>query len=207
MIERPTVEGLGIIGNPPERSIYLSVLRELGLHKPSERGTHTFSADPKHSKNNSRKLLEGIQEFFVGAEEKQRTVAELFSTLMAPPQGVRAGVLPVILAAVLLASESEIALYEDGAFVPQLTVEVFERLMKTPGLFAVRRWNVVGVRATIFGQMSNLLGSPGESRTGKEKVLSVVKPLLGFYRRLDAYSIEGHHFRHHAAAIARRGGQ
>lgn len=72
--------------------------------------------------------------------------------------------------------------------MPQLTVEVFERLMKTPALFAVRRWTVVGIRAAIFSQMSDLLGNSGGSRTGREQVLSVVKPLLGFYRRLDAYS-------------------
>lgn len=188
MIERPTVEGLGIVGNPPERSVYLSVLRELGLHRPMSGGTYTFSADSEKSKNNSRRLLEGLHEFFVSAEGERRTVAELFGMLKAPPYGVRAGVLPVILAAVLIGTESEIALYEDGAFLPQLTVEVFERLMKTPELFAVRRWTVTGVRAAIFSQMSGLLGNPGESCTGREQVLTVVKPLLRFYRRLDAYS-------------------
>lgn len=188
MIERPTVEGLGIVGNPPERSIYLSVLRELGLHRPSKGGNHAFSADPDNSRNNAKQLLEGIHEFFVSAEGERRTVAELFGMLKPPPYGVRAGVLPVILAAVLLASESEIALYEDGAFVPQLTVEIFERLMKTPELFAIRRWTVTGVRAAIFSQMSGLLGNPDESRTGRDQVLNVVKPLLRFYRRLDPYS-------------------
>jgi hypothetical protein len=92
------------------------------------------------------------------------------------------------LCAVLLASESEIALYEDGGFVPQLSIEVFERLMKTPSLFSVRRWTVTGIRAAIFGQMAGLLGGTTEVRVGRDQVLNVVKPLLRFYRRLDQYS-------------------
>jgi hypothetical protein len=187
MIEGPNVDGLGISGNPPERSVYLSVLRELGLHRASHDG-HSFSADPTHARNNGGQMLEGIHRFFESTEAERRTVAELFALLKAPPYGVRAGVLPVILCAVLLASESEIALYEDGAFVPLLSIEVFERLMKTPSLFSVRRWTVTGVRAAIFGQMAGLLGSASEIRVGRDQVLNVVKPLLRFYRRLDQYS-------------------
>jgi hypothetical protein len=187
MIEGPNVDGLGITGNPPERSVYLSVLRELGLHRASHDG-HSFSADPTHARNNGRKMLEGIHRFFESTEAERRTVAELFAVLKGRPYGVRAGVLPVILCAVLLASESEIALYEDGAFVPLLSIEVFERLMKTPSQFSVRRWTVTGVRAAIFGQMAGLLGSASEIRVGRDQVLNVVKPLLRFYRRLDQYS-------------------
>lgn len=187
MIERPNVDGLGISGNPPERSVYLSVLRELGLHRASHDG-HSFSADPVHARNNGKQILEGIHRFFESTEAERKTVAELFALLKGRPYGVRAGVLPVILCAVLLASESEIALYEDGAFVPLLSIEVFERLMKSPSLFSIRRWTVSGVRAAIFGQMTGLLGSATEIRVGRDQVLNVVKPLVRFYRRLDQYS-------------------
>ena len=47
-----------------------------------------------------------------------------------PPFGIKAGPLPVLLCAVLLAHDAEVALYEEGSFVPQLTVAVFERLMR-----------------------------------------------------------------------------
>jgi len=187
MIKHTSMEGLGITGNPPERSIYLSVLRELGLHRASRDGYY-FSADPQHAPNNGGPVLEGIRQFFRKAEAERHTVAELFALLQAPPFGIRAGVLPVILCAVLLASESEIALYEDGAFIPQLTIEVFERLMKTPSLFSIRRWTVTGVRATIFGQMADVLGEKNEVRAGRDQVLDVVKPMLRFFRRLDQYS-------------------
>jgi len=188
MIARPDAIELGIEGNPPERSVYLSVLRELGLHTTVS-GACRFVADPRRAKNNGGALLRGIHEFFSTAETERKSVAAFFDALRSPPYGLRNGVLPVILCAVLQACESEIALYEDGAFLPQLSIESFERLMKTPECFAIRRWRVSGVRAAVFQQIASMLGTPGESgRVGRDQVLDVVKPMLRFYRKLDQYS-------------------
>ena len=188
MIERPDAEGLGIAGNPPERSIYLSVLRELGLHRAARNGSWTFTSDAARARNNAGEMLRGIYEFLKGSEAERRSVADLFALLQAPPFGIRAGVLPIILCAVLISLESEVALYEDGAFVSQLSVEAFERLMKTPGCFSLRRWAVSGVRASIFRQMTWMVSDAAAIAGERTQVLAVVKPLLKFYRRLDAYS-------------------
>jgi hypothetical protein len=188
MIEHPGVAELGIKGNPPERSVYLSVLRELGLHTTGS-GVCRFSADPRRAKNNADALLRGIHDFFSTAESERKSVAAFFDVLRSPPYGLRDGVLPVILCAVLQACESEIALYEDGAFLPQLSIESFERLMKTPEFFAVRRWRLSGVRTTVFQQLAAMLGTPREAgRAGRDDVLDVVKPMLRFYRKLDQYT-------------------
>jgi len=188
MIERPDVEELGIEGNPPERSIYLSVLRELGLHSASKGGCR-FSADPERCRNEAGPLLRGFHAFFATAEVERRSIRELFETLRAPPYGLRDGVLPIILCAVLQACESEVALYEDGAFLPQLTIESFERLMKSPESFTVRRWRVTGVRTAVFQQLASMLGAPATSgRAGRAEVLDVVKPMLRFFRKLDQYT-------------------
>jgi len=188
MIEHPGTAELGIKGNPPERSIYLSVLRELGLHATSS-GVSRFSADPRRAKNNGNALLRGIHDFFGTAEVERKSVAAFFDVLRAPPYGLRDGVLPVILCAVLQACESEIALYEDGAFLPQLSIESFERLMKTPEYFAVRRWRLSGVRTTVFQQLAAMLGNPSDAeRAGRDDVLDVVKPMLRFYRKLEQYT-------------------
>ena len=188
MIERPDVVELGIKGNPPERSVYLSVLRELGLHTTAF-GTCRFVADPRRAKNNAAALLRGMHQFFATAEVERKSIAVFFDTLRSPPYGLRDGVLPVILCAVLQACESEIALYEDGAFLPQLSIESFERLMKTPECFAVRRWRLSGVRTTVFQQLAAMLGTHKKSvHAGRDEVLDVVKPMLRFYRKLDQYT-------------------
>lgn len=188
MIEHQDTALLGIEGNPPEKSIYLSVLRELGLHIASS-GSFRFSADARRAKNKCGALLRGIHAFLSSAEAERKSVAALFDMLRQPPYGLRDGVLPVLLCAVLQACESELALYEDGAFLPQLSIESFERLMKTPDNFALRRWRLSGVRTTVFQQLAAMLGTPEPADlAGRDDVLDVVRPMLRFYRRLEQFT-------------------
>lgn len=189
MLLNPTLPDLGIVKNPPERSVYLSVLRSLGLHTQGSAGWH-FTTDGRCAKQHAGALFKAIREFFERAEQEQRPVLDLFRQLQSPPFGIRAGVLPIIVGAALIAHEAEVALYEDGAFVPQLTVPIFERLIKEPGNYRIRRWRVTGVRSAVFLQLADMLGKQGlPDHVGRQEVLEVVKPLLRFVRKLDKYTL------------------
>jgi len=192
MLLNPALPDLGILKNPPERSVYLSVLRSLGLHTEGTAGWH-FTTDGRCAKQKAGPLFKAIRGFFEQAEREQRPVMDLFRQLRSPPFGIRDGVLPIIVGAALIAHEAEVALYEDGAFVAQLTVPVFERLVKEPDNYRVRRWRVTGVRSAVFQQLAEMLGKQGlPDHVGRQEVLEVVKPLLRFARKLDKYTLNTH---------------
>lgn len=189
MIQHGKEPEVGITGNPPERSIYLSVLRGLGLHVNGSTGWH-FTTDLRSAKNKGEALFAAVRSFFDQAEGQHRTVAELFDQLQQPPCGLRLGVVPLVVCAALLAHEADVALYEQGAFVPMLTVPIFERLIKSPEGFTLRRWRVTGVRSTVFHQLAQMLGKQAlPVRIGRREVLDVVKPLISFVRKLDEYTL------------------
>jgi hypothetical protein len=84
-----------------------------------------------------------------------------------------------------MAHDTEIAFYENGAFLPEITVEAFERLVKSPGSFELRRYRIEGLRREVYIQLAALFGQPAPARG--ESLLSVVKPLFRFLRRLPSY--------------------
>jgi hypothetical protein len=188
MIERSLQPDLGIEGYPPERSMYLSVLASHGLHRQGDSGWE-FGPPAADGPHGMHETWMAIQSFFDSTEKNVRTVDALFGELRAEPYGIRDGLLPILLCAALIASDSDVALYEEGTFVPSLAVTTFERLMKSPARFTVRRWRISGIRATVFRQMADMLGkSWGSDLFTKRNVLDVVRPLLKFVQQLPEYT-------------------
>lgn len=188
MIEKTAVPGLGIEGYPPEKSMYLSVLEQHGLHRKGADGWE-FGPPKRDADAGIHAVWEAIQQFFDATQKQPATVETLFTQLRAEPFGLRDGLLPVLLCAALIANDFDVALYEKGTFLPQLTVAAFERLMKVPDQFTVRRWHISGVRATVFRQLADMLGKSWKSpKIVKRNVLDVVRPLLRFINNLPDYT-------------------
>ena len=173
---------LGFQGTPPEVSIYASLLAQTGIHRQAgdlwEYGAPT----------SNRELLlvwQRIERFIDDCELERRPVIELFEVLRRPPFGLKMGLIPVLFCAVFLAHDTEVALYEDGAFLPELTVESFERLLRSPEKFSVRRYRVEGVRREVFRELAQLFGSAPDTRCN---LVAVVRPFYRFFGKLPAYS-------------------
>lgn len=188
MIERSGQASLGIEGFPPEKSMYLSVLLSHGIHRKGDDGWE-FGAPNDSGDPGMKQVWAAIQTFFDSTEKEPRTVHDLFAGLRTEPYGLRDGLLPILLCAALIANDSDVALYEEGTFVPQLAVTNFERLMKSPSSYKVRRWRISGVRATVFKQLAEMLGKNwATTKITKRNVLDVVRPLLRFVQQLPEYS-------------------
>src|SRR5205823_3257706 len=86
-------------------------------------------------------------------------------------------------------NDADVAVYQDGALLPQLTDAVFEKLVKEPGRYTVRRWHVSGVRVAVFEQIGKMLGrSQVSDHIESRDLLDVIKPLMRFMRKLDDFS-------------------
>ncbi len=183
MVQRGDQESLGITGTPPEMSMYASVLRATGIHRLDATG-HAFGPPTKDA--GLVAVWEAIDAFFAGCELQRRRVSDLFALLKAPPFGLKDGVIPVLFCAAALAHDTEVALYETGAFIPELTIEVFERMLRSPERFELRRYQVTGVRREVFRQFAVLFGASSDARG--QDIVAVVRPLFRFVNKLPAFT-------------------
>ena len=127
MLDSQHLGKLGIDGYPPEMSIYLSLLFDTGIHRCVS-GVWGFHPPPTDDKNRFFPTWSEIEKFLSECEERRQSVAKLYKQLEQPPFGLRSGPMPILLCAVLLHYEAEVALYEDGSFVADLSMPVFERV-------------------------------------------------------------------------------
>jgi len=212
MLERGTQERLGLQGYGPDVTMYYSVLEATGIHRQDEEvwgfyppeippgppwqgGSSEIPPGPpsEEGRVDVSSVWSAIHGFCQEATEKPRSLDHLYARLAAPPYGVKPGVVPVLLAAVLLYDTDQISLYKDGTFIPVLGPEHFELLVKDPGRFSVKYIELVGLRSQVFRELEAILThGPAKARQGgrNRTVLSVVKPLVQFVRKLPAYTLK-----------------
>lgn len=183
MFEHPEKEALGFKGTPPERSMYETLLKGSRLHR-KQGGEMGFAPPDKQADPAVREVWKAIDGFLAETENGKRSVEHLFATLRQPPFGLKDGVLPVILAAVLVHAHSQVALYEEGSFVPKPNAAVFERLFRTPAKYELQRFRIAGPRAEVFQQYAAMI----QRAAGDEAdLLTIVKPMVRLARDLPDF--------------------
>ena len=186
MLENGDKKDLGIMGYPAEMSIYRSLLWNTEIHSETD-GVWGFHSPKINDKKNIKHTWEAIEDFLEKCEGERQPILELYEQLMAPPYGVRSGPLPILLCAVILHYKTEIALYENGSFIADWSMPVFERLLKAPQQFEMKRFRLVGIRADLFAQLLQTLNQSVE--TENPDLLTAVTPLIRSIAQLPKYTL------------------
>jgi hypothetical protein len=188
MLENGNQERMGLEGYGPEVAIYYSVLENSGIHR-LEDGEWGFF--PPSEDSGLWTVWQAIEEFCWDAVEKQQSLDILYRQLEQRPFGVKPGVIPLILSAVLLHHIDDVSLYKDGTFIPILSSEHFELLVKDPSRYSIKHIEITGLRAEVFKELEAVLrANHGKNTQGARNstLLSVVKPLFQFAKKLPAYT-------------------
>ena len=186
MLENGDQENLGIEGYPAQMSIYRSLLWSTGIHRQVS-GMWGFHPPKPDDNNNILPAWKAIENFLEECEGERQSVVQLYEHLMAPPLGVRSGPLPILLCAVMHHYKTEIALYENGSFIADWSTPVFERLLKAPQQFELKRFRITGIRSDLFSQFLAAFNQPTE--TEKPDLLTVVTPLMRSIAQLPKYAL------------------
>jgi len=192
--------GMDLDKTPPEKSMYLSVLKLTGLHQQHGDSWSVCEPDPGHDPCNVLPALQRMLEIVVEVPDSRVNVAGLFGELRKPPFGVRNGIIPLLLATFAITHEENIAFYKDGTFLRELTGESMLVLTKSPERFDIQYCKISGVRAEIFVRLLALLEvKPAADRN--IELLDVVKELCVFVARLPGYVLNTHKLSPSALAV------
>ena len=186
MLEKGDQKNLGITSYPAEMSIYRSVLWNTEIHR-EVKGAWGFYPPKTADENRIALTWEAIEKFLAECEDDRQPVENLYRCLKEPPLGLREGPLPILLCAAMLHYKTEVALYENGSFIADWSMPVFERLLKAPHQFELKRFRMSGIRSDVFLQLLQMLDQPINSE--KPDLLTVVTPLMRFVAQLPKYTL------------------
>lgn len=186
MLEQAKAEDLDIHKFPAEKAMYRAVLRATGLHAFRE-GQWQFQSPVFWQEDPARiaPMWGAVLELLDRANGTPVSLAYIYEVLSKPPYGIKAGVLPILMLAFFQAMRQELALVESGQFVPFVTMEVLESLLKDAGRYAFQRFRLDSGR-------NELLSRYAEAITGEfpdeANLISVLQPLAKLMVGLPDYT-------------------
>ncbi|GEP44453.1 hypothetical protein BGE01nite_37440 [Brevifollis gellanilyticus] len=173
---------------PPERSLYLSVLKASGIHA---KRAHGWSIEfPEKDSLRLRPALEHVISLLEIVPEARVRVDRIIDELRASPFGVRDGLIPILLVAVYVQHEAELAIYEDGRFVSDVEEFLKMRLVKAPDTFEFQLCRINGMRRELLVHLAEVMKLAKAERT---ELLSIVRPLCLMVAELPDYAKHTEH--------------
>ncbi|XVQ11144.1 ATP-binding protein [Spirillospora sp. CA-255316] len=191
-----TKTGLPVLGYDTtrytqERAMYHGVVEYLGLHRAvhdtgavAEDSIATHGAARPDPERNAH-VIPVWQELERLLTEATRPtpIVDIYHRLMAPPYGVKAGVVPILMVAALIVRGSDVALFQEGTYCPRLTPEIIELLTAPsgPDRFTVKAVPVgAGQRKAVVDQLAAALKvDVPRSRTARNpRLLAVTRTML-----------------------------
>jgi len=137
ILERAGQEELGISGNFPDRSLFRSVLLGTGLYRKDRHGRWSFAPPQAVVDDGLRDIWDKLRDFLTSPSDHPKDIRVLFDELARPPYGLRAGLLPILMAAALKAFPSAISLTHHGEYVQDVLPSQIEGLCRTPADYRV----------------------------------------------------------------------
>lgn len=178
MVAAPQLAQLGMTQYPAELGLYLTVLKPFGLHRKLAKGRFGF-AEPDDS-------LAGVSlrpAWSVIEESGADGLAAVYERWAAPPYGLKAGVMPILALAYMLAKQDSVAVYIDGVFQAAINDVVVDKLLQKPSIFRLRRIDRSVREAAFLCGLARLLGVPEDGAS-----LPVAAALFQRFEALPQYA-------------------
>lgn len=186
MLSRAKEPNLGYEGYPADAGMYFSILKGTGLHSMSETG---WNFGTPHNSGPGRRL----KGMWKAADRKLLhkggtcSLSELFNLWNAPPFGVKAGVLPLLALAYFLANQRVIALYHDGAFIPNLTEVHVDEWLQEPSRITWKYFEIDSVQQEMLAGLGRSL-SKFVGRKVMEDPLDLARALVSLVLSLPEWT-------------------
>lgn len=187
LIECWNVEDLGFDKDkfPPEKSIYLSLLKRTGIHTADEFGNYAL----RYPTEKSFAQLWDVSEIFLEHAKNNRKNLKEFDKLLAKkPLKLKQVFVDFWLATFLFIKRNDFALFYEGQYTPVFSVELIDMVYHEPTKFQIKAFNVSGVRLELFNRYRNLIQKSTVTAINQQSFVETIKPFLTFYKQLPPYT-------------------
>lgn len=170
---------------PPEKTIYLSLIRETGLHREIDNVWQWCEPADKSFAD----LWKHCEEFLNSTKTKERNLQELIDSLLIHPFKLKKGFIDFWVPILLMAKANDYALFDNNIYIPELTQDILELMAKKPAMFKVKAFDLSGIRLELFNRYRIFLSQPENSKPNNSIFIQTIKPFLSFYKSLPEYAM------------------
>lgn len=170
---------------PPEKTIYLSLLKENGISPIRENSLDVISIDKNSSFN---RLWKASEDFLESAKSEQLKISELSEMLSNRPFKLKQGLIDFWIPTFLFLKRDDFAIFNKDGYIPHLSDENLELIAKYPEDYSIKTFDIEGVKLDIFNSYRTFLNIATEQKFDNNSFIETIKPFIVFYKQLPEYS-------------------
>jgi hypothetical protein len=185
---------------PPEKSIYITLVKDTGIHsRDNELNHYKLSAPTNES---FKALWNECEAFLNSANSSRRNLGELYEILSKAPYKLKKGFVEFWVPLFLIIKKEDFALFhETNGFVPYLTDDVFDLIHKSPSNYSIKSYDVTGLKVNLLESYKELVQVGDNDMGTKSTFLSIYGNFLRFFRGLNEYTINTKRLSHKAISL------
>lgn len=174
MVMNGAEEDLGFGGKnyPAERGLYVSLLKQTGLH--TGKGSEATFSEPASGTDNLDQLWICADALLAAKSSGMITAQDLIDAWEARPVGLKQGLGPVFIIAYAMSRKERVAVYGEGVFRSRFDELCVEYLARNPADISLRQVEMEGITGAILRNLGELL----KLETSDEP-LSVARAIVG----------------------------
>lgn len=169
---------------PPEKSIYLSLLKETNIHSKTQNG---YTIDKPKNESFNALWDEGIR-FMETSKIDKRNLNDFVNILLSKPFKLKKGFIDFWLPIFLFIKHEDYALFGKTGYIPYINDELLELIAKSPKDFEIKAFDIKGVRLDLFNKYRNLLNQSQKQKLSNQSFIETINPFLTFYKGLPEYA-------------------
>jgi hypothetical protein len=179
--------GFSINHYPPEKTIYLSLLKKSGIHSFSKGDSYKFQAPTEES---FLPLWMESEGFLNDCKESRKSISLFYDLLKGKDFKLKQGFLDFWIPIFLIIKKEDYSLYSsEGEYIPHLTADIMDLIHKSPHRFQIKGLSTEGVNLEYFHSYKELVGYNESNIKGLESsYITIYSNFLRFYRGLEDYT-------------------
>lgn len=186
LIENWEKENLGFDEKhfPPEKTIFLSLLKNTGIHRIENDG---FILSNPINEKSFADLWDECEKFVKTSKYGKRNLSELVNILSKKPFKLKDGFIQFWFPIFLFIKRNDFALYGKKGYIPQINSDVLDLINKKPSDYFIKAFDLSNVKIQIFNRYRNILNQIEASPSNKT-FIETIKPFFIFYKELPEYT-------------------
>lgn len=170
---------------PPEKTIYLSLLKENGISPIRENSMDVISINRNSS---FYKLWSASEDFLESAKSDKLKISELADLLSKRPFKLKQGLIDFWIPTFLFLRRDDFAIFNEEGYIPYLSEENLELIAKYPDKYSIKTFDIEGVKLDIFNSYRTFLNQSTEKKFDNNSFIETIKPFIVFYKQLPEYA-------------------
>ncbi|MEM9884455.1 MAG: hypothetical protein AAF849_01080 [Bacteroidota bacterium] len=170
---------------PPERTIYISLLKETGIHFEPNSFTANFQPPSDES---FTALWNASWQFLESAKTSKRKLTEFIDLLSQKPFKLKYGFLEFWIISFLFINREEFSLFNEGRYIPYINDEVAFILIRDAKKYEIKTFDIAGVKLDLFNKYRELTQQATQEKATASSFQATARPFLVFHKQLPQYT-------------------